>query len=140
MKAVLASLATIFLAPFCSTHQVITYQNIDISSYKPIDAHRLEELLRGSLMHDPECRTGDECDYIFLSRGRLRRSISSTGWARGSYHIDRNSYCTSVRGRRRCFELWENYGNDSLWIRVAVGADPRTGRVVHLIPVRPWML
>ena len=116
-----------------STQHIVT-QKIDVTSYEPVKARRLRGLLRGYRVCDPECETRDGCQEIFLSDNRLRRSTSSTAWAKGRYDIVGDSYCTTVHGSRQCFELWEDYGRDSLWIRVRVGADVRSGRVVHLIP------
>lgn len=113
---------------------VVTQQNVDVSSYERISASRLKELLRGSRMHDPECETPDGCDDVFLDAGRLRRSTTATGWASGSYRIVGNSYCTRIKGRRQCFELWEDYGAGSPWLRVPVRANVRSGRIVQLVP------
>lgn len=134
MKVIVACVAVMGSAPSISACQIVTHQNVDVSSYERINERRLEGILRGSRMHDPECETPDGCDDIFLSENRLRRSTASNGWTDGTYRVVGDRYCTSVSGSRQCFELWEAYGTGSPWVRVAVGAGLSSGRVVHLIP------
>ncbi|QAY75594.1 hypothetical protein [Sphingosinicella sp. BN140058] len=130
MNALIATLAALTMHP-----GMVTQQGVDTTRYERISGSRLKDLLRGSRMHDPECETGDGCDETFSDGGRMRRSTSSTLWAAGRYSVARGSYCTAVSGSRRCFELWGDPGTGSPWLRIPVGADPRSGRIVHLVPV-----
>jgi hypothetical protein len=110
----------------------ITAADIDPTPLRRLGRRRIEELLRGSRMHDPDCTIADGCDEIFLADGTYRRSVSPSTWESGTYVVRRNSYCTRLERSTRCYELWERPGGP--WVRVPIGVRRSSGRIVNLIP------
>ena len=121
------------LAP-ASADRLACLQGLALDRYERIGGRRLAELLRGTRMHDPECAPPHGGDPVFLGGGRLRVERADGSTLRGSWRIVGDLYCIRLRGRGRCYELWEHYGAGAPWIQVPAGARLAAGRIVHLIP------